>query len=73
MTDPDTTTVTADIQTNNVVGTIILLEKAGIPVIFAKFLPPKLFEDIDPQADSLYLHKTFTSLDGNGVFWVTAK
>ncbi|MCA6219624.1 ABC transporter substrate-binding protein [Photorhabdus antumapuensis] len=41
--------------------------------IIAKFLHPKLFEDIDPQADSLYLHKTFTALDGNGVFWVTAK
>ncbi|PQQ38369.1 iron transporter [Photorhabdus luminescens] len=41
--------------------------------IIAKFLHPKLFEDIDPQADNLYLHKTFTALDGNGVFWVTAK
>ncbi|WP_323834719.1 ABC transporter substrate-binding protein [Photorhabdus africana] len=41
--------------------------------IIAKFLHPKLFEDIDPQADSLYLHKTFTALDGNGVFWITAK
>ncbi|MFD0708745.1 ABC transporter substrate-binding protein [Photorhabdus akhurstii] len=41
--------------------------------IIAKFLHPKLFEDIDPQADSLYLHKTFTALDGNGIFWVTAK
>ncbi|MCT8347098.1 ABC transporter substrate-binding protein [Photorhabdus temperata] len=41
--------------------------------VIAKFLHPNLFEDIDPQADSLYLHKTFTALDGSGVFWVTAK
>ncbi|KAA1194927.1 ABC transporter substrate-binding protein [Photorhabdus heterorhabditis] len=41
--------------------------------VIAKFLHPELFEDIDPQADSIYLHKTFTALDGNGVFWVTAK
>ncbi|WP_036771241.1 ABC transporter substrate-binding protein [Photorhabdus australis] len=41
--------------------------------VIAKFLHPELFEDIDPQTDSIYLHKTFTALDGNGVFWVTAK
>lgn len=36
----------------------------------AKFIHPELFEKLDPQADSDYLHKTFTALDGDGVFWV---
>ncbi|MEQ4673217.1 ABC transporter substrate-binding protein [Providencia vermicola] len=39
----------------------------------AKFLHPNLFAELDPQADSDYLHKTFTALDGDGVFWVKAQ
>ncbi|MGJ0638490.1 ABC transporter substrate-binding protein [Xenorhabdus bovienii] len=39
----------------------------------AKWLHPELFKDIDPHADSIYVHKTFTALDGSGVFWVTTK
>lgn len=39
----------------------------------AKFIHPELFADLDPQADSDYLHKTFTALDGSGVFWVQAQ
>lgn len=39
----------------------------------AKFLHPYLFTELDPQADSDYLHKTFTALDGDGVFWVKAE
>ncbi|OTA17081.1 substrate-binding protein [Xenorhabdus vietnamensis] len=39
----------------------------------AKWLHPDLFKDIDPQADNLYVHKTFTALDDSGVFWITAK
>ena len=41
--------------------------------VIAKFIHPELFSDLDPQADSDYLHKTFTSLDGSGVFWVQAQ
>lgn len=39
----------------------------------AKFLHPNLFTELDPQADSDYLHKTFTALEGDGVFWVKAE
>ncbi|HFF8521763.1 TPA: ABC transporter substrate-binding protein [Providencia rettgeri] len=39
----------------------------------AKFLHPNLFAELDPQADSDYLHKTFTALEGDGVFWVKAQ
>ncbi|QQE94901.1 ABC transporter substrate-binding protein [Providencia rettgeri] len=39
----------------------------------AKFIHPELFADLDPQADSDYLHQTFTALDGDGVFWVQAQ
>ncbi|PHM46472.1 substrate-binding protein [Xenorhabdus mauleonii] len=39
----------------------------------AKWLHPDLFQDIDPHADNIYVHKTFTALDGSGVFWLTAK
>ncbi|MGJ3352314.1 ABC transporter substrate-binding protein [Providencia sp. Je.9.19] len=39
----------------------------------AKFIHPELFADLDPQGDSDYLHKTFTALDGSGVFWVQAQ
>ncbi|WP_340615478.1 ABC transporter substrate-binding protein [Xenorhabdus entomophaga] len=39
----------------------------------AKWLHPNLFKDIDPHADNIYVHKTFTALDGSGVFWITAK
>lgn len=39
----------------------------------AKFLHPNLFTELDPQADSDYLHKTFTTLEGDGVFWVKAE
>ncbi|MCW2254917.1 iron complex transport system substrate-binding protein [Providencia alcalifaciens] len=39
----------------------------------AKYLHPELFKDLNPQADSDYLHKTFTALEGNGVFWMQAK
>ncbi|MDX7986642.1 iron transporter [Xenorhabdus sp. 12] len=39
----------------------------------AKWLHPDLFRDIDPHADNIYAHKTFTALDGSGVFWITAK
>lgn len=37
----------------------------------ATFLHPDIFRDLDPQADSLMLHKTFTALDGSGLFWLT--
>lgn len=36
----------------------------------AKMLHPALFPELDPQADSLMLHKTFTALDGSGLFWL---
>ncbi|MGJ7382626.1 ABC transporter substrate-binding protein, partial [Morganella morganii] len=36
----------------------------------AKMLHPALFPGLDPQADSLMLHKTFTALDGSGLFWL---
>ncbi|MDR2225660.1 MAG: ABC transporter substrate-binding protein [Providencia sp.] len=39
----------------------------------AKFLHPNLFTELDPQANSDYLHKTFTALEGDGVFWVKAE
>ncbi|OTA21897.1 substrate-binding protein [Xenorhabdus beddingii] len=39
----------------------------------AKWLHPNLFKDIDPHADNIYVHQTFTALDGGGVFWITAK
>ncbi len=39
----------------------------------AKFIHPELFADLDPQADSDYLHQTFTALEGDGVFWVQAE
>ncbi|MGJ5647212.1 ABC transporter substrate-binding protein [Morganella morganii] len=36
----------------------------------AKMLHPALFPELDPQADSLMLHKTFTALDSSGLFWL---
>jgi len=38
--------------------------------VIAKMLHPDLFPELDPQADSLKLHKTFTALDGSGLFWL---
>lgn len=40
--------------------------------VIAKFIYPDRFKDIDPEADSIYLHKEFTSIDGNGIFWFPA-
>ena len=37
----------------------------------AKFLHPELFVDIDPLADLKMLHKDFSSIDYQGVFWVS--
>ncbi|QBH95370.1 iron transporter [Limnobaculum zhutongyuii] len=39
----------------------------------AKFLHPTLFPDLDPLADLKMMHREFSSLEYQGLFWINAK
>lgn len=41
--------------------------------VIAKFIYPDKFKDIDPVQDNLYLHKNFTSIEPNGIFWFSER